>query len=911
MIPVRVTMCGWMRYRGDDTVADFEGARLISICGENGAGKSSIFDAITYALYGKTRLGKQDVNDLISEGADRLAVEFEFVQDGGRYLVRRGRTRRGDPDFSFCIWDEGRGDYTPIPGTDKKDGFDRQVQQIVRLSEAAFTSSFMLQQGEATEFIDADPKDRFAIISSLIGLEEYERLEKLARAAAKDEKVRLDQLDSLISAAGDVDEAAVERLREASAAAAEREAAAAQAVLAAQALLADARKHAELREEVVRLQAAIAAAEAVLAEKATIEEQARLFETIDAALKTVQRVQAALADAERSAAAAQAERAKAAAIDVLALADAAEEARTALDAATRALADAEKSYEAAKEADHAAALFAHQAQALIDARGQLADAEAERARLQAEAAALLERVRALEADAASARAALTAGEQARDAAQATAAEAKARADQLDAQLRERQEAAKEATCSRCGQPIDQKAARAQVAELKAQRDAARAEAQAAAKAAQAAAKAFGDAKRAYESAEAALGAETQRAAGIEGQLRAVDASCTAAAEQVASRERELGARVKDVARAAAERERTQSGLRQATRAREEARRSHEGARRASEAAAARAQQAKEERARLEAQASQHEVQAQEQRKQAEAFTQGLAELGARALEDPAAVVDALTRNRKELAEAPARLAELQQAQERHAKATAQLEQREKDLAAIPERHRLPPEQAERCVEEAQRAADEARAEVAAAQTALASAEAALQQVQALRGDYATRKVRHQRLTKLAKLLGKNGLQGMLIASAITDITNHANAFLQRLTGGSLELTIEEARSGQLELRAIDHSCMQKARSPKVLSGSQKFRCAVAIASGIGQYAGAGGMRSIVIDEGFASLDADSQELMVKELKELATIMDRVIVVSHLQAFTDPESFPDRLVVEPLADGSSTIRRESA
>ena len=153
------------------------------------------------------------------------------------------------------------------------------------------------------------------------------------------------------------------------------------------------------------------------------------------------------------------------------------------------------------------------------------------------------------------------------------------------------------------------------------------------------------------------------------------------------------------------------------------------------------------------------------------------------------------------------------------------------------------------------------------------------------------------------MLGKNGLQGVLINDALNAITSNANAFLSRLTGGTLQLKLEPGKGDQLELLAIDSTCMREARSPKVLSGSQKFRCAVAIASGIGQYAGAGGMRSIVIDEGFGSLDRDGQRQMVDELRQLAQHMDKVIVVSHLDAFTDRDNFPDQILVETSGDGS--------
>ena len=158
------------------------------------------------------------------------------------------------------------------------------------------------------------------------------------------------------------------------------------------------------------------------------------------------------------------------------------------------------------------------------------------------------------------------------------------------------------------------------------------------------------------------------------------------------------------------------------------------------------------------------------------------------------------------------------------------------------------------------------------------------------------------LKKLVKLLGRNGLQGALIGGAGDD-HNARKHVPQRLTGGTLQLQIQRGEGDALDLQAIDSTCMREARSVKVLSGSQKFRCAVAIASGIGQYAGAGGMRSIVIDEGFASLDQAGQQLMVEELQQLATHMDKVIVVSHLEAFTDRNNFPDRIMIETDGTGS--------
>src|SRR4029079_16566512 len=106
-------------------------------------------------------------------------VEFEFQVGKERYLVRRSRGRKeAERDQSLWIWDEGANQWTQVPGTEKEDALRRAIDQIVRLSPEAFTSSFLLQQGDATQFLDADPKPRFDIISGLIGLHEYEALEK-------------------------------------------------------------------------------------------------------------------------------------------------------------------------------------------------------------------------------------------------------------------------------------------------------------------------------------------------------------------------------------------------------------------------------------------------------------------------------------------------------------------------------------------------------------------------------------------------------------------------------------------------------------------------------------------------------------------------------------------------------------
>src|SRR4051794_26344279 len=124
-------MTGWMRYK-DEQVADFSQGSLISICGDNGAGKSSIFDAITFALYGRHRLGAVGTEDLITQDADRLEVEYIFELNGTRFRVHRGRSRGSKTEGKTAVagaatsalhtLDRSTGDWLPVSGTNTAPG---------------------------------------------------------------------------------------------------------------------------------------------------------------------------------------------------------------------------------------------------------------------------------------------------------------------------------------------------------------------------------------------------------------------------------------------------------------------------------------------------------------------------------------------------------------------------------------------------------------------------------------------------------------------------------------------------------------------------------------------------------------------------------------------------------------------
>ena len=96
MIPRRVRLRGFLCYK-DEQVVDFDGnTTLWMLSGLNGSGKSAIFDAVTYALFGHHRGGGQQVLELINKDSDQLIVEFDFQLDSKNYRIKRTVKRRAN-----------------------------------------------------------------------------------------------------------------------------------------------------------------------------------------------------------------------------------------------------------------------------------------------------------------------------------------------------------------------------------------------------------------------------------------------------------------------------------------------------------------------------------------------------------------------------------------------------------------------------------------------------------------------------------------------------------------------------------------------------------------------------------------------------------------------------------------------
>lgn len=177
MRPVRVRVEGFSAYRSAVEM-DLTGVDLFSLSGPTGAGKSSLVDAMIFALYGRIpRLGARAVAPAIAAGSDRARVAFEFEVDRVVYTASRvaERTKTGATVREARL--EGVGGEPLASGADE---VTRSVERLLGLRFDDFTKTVVLPQGEFARFLHAGSAERRELLRDLLGLEVYARVRELA-----------------------------------------------------------------------------------------------------------------------------------------------------------------------------------------------------------------------------------------------------------------------------------------------------------------------------------------------------------------------------------------------------------------------------------------------------------------------------------------------------------------------------------------------------------------------------------------------------------------------------------------------------------------------------------------------------------------------------------------------------------
>ncbi|HEY9658482.1 MAG TPA: SMC family ATPase, partial [Allocoleopsis sp.] len=188
MIPLQLTLKNFLSYR--KTTLDFRGLHVACICGANGAGKSSLLEAITWALWGQSRALTED--DVIHLGELDAIVDFIFQYQQQTYRVIRSRRRGQASTLEFQI-------QTTQGFRSLTEKGLRATQQLIlyhlKLDYDTFINSAYLRQGRADEFMLKRPTERKQILTDLLKLDRYDELAEQAKEQVRQLKADLGSLE--------------------------------------------------------------------------------------------------------------------------------------------------------------------------------------------------------------------------------------------------------------------------------------------------------------------------------------------------------------------------------------------------------------------------------------------------------------------------------------------------------------------------------------------------------------------------------------------------------------------------------------------------------------------------------------------------------------------------------------------
>ena len=139
------------------------------IVGENGAGKSTILEAISFALF-KQHTGKK-IDDLVRNNAQSMFVELEFDSNGRKYKIIR--EKKSSLKSSIYKKTSSDGEYVHVCTGDKE--VSNEIRQILDIDSDLFLNAIYIRQGEIAELVDKTPAEKKLLIAKLLGIDSLEK----------------------------------------------------------------------------------------------------------------------------------------------------------------------------------------------------------------------------------------------------------------------------------------------------------------------------------------------------------------------------------------------------------------------------------------------------------------------------------------------------------------------------------------------------------------------------------------------------------------------------------------------------------------------------------------------------------------------------------------------------------------
>jgi exonuclease SbcC len=174
MRPIELTFTGLRSYRSTTTI-DFTNLDLFAVIGDTGAGKSTIIEALSLALYGTYTWSGGKLEELIADGMNTMSIQLRFAADGDEWVVTRTRHRNASAPVNKleCAAREEK--------VDGNRAVNERIERLLGLTHDQFIRAVVMPQGRFDELLRAKKTERNRILRSIFGLDDL----KLTREAAE------------------------------------------------------------------------------------------------------------------------------------------------------------------------------------------------------------------------------------------------------------------------------------------------------------------------------------------------------------------------------------------------------------------------------------------------------------------------------------------------------------------------------------------------------------------------------------------------------------------------------------------------------------------------------------------------------------------------------------------------------
>ncbi len=201
MRPLELRLRNFRSYFGEDTVFDFRNRGLVGVVGPIGSGKSSLLDAIAFALFGRTPTVAATTKSLIHQRADGATVSLRFTVEGEvwevtRALRRKGQSVHGLHRLEADEPDAGKAETIVLEGE-----VNEKIVELLGLEYDGFFRSIMLAQGQFAEFLRSRPAERDKVLKGVFGHDRIDVMRSMAKDRAVAEATKVETLTVRLEAA--------------------------------------------------------------------------------------------------------------------------------------------------------------------------------------------------------------------------------------------------------------------------------------------------------------------------------------------------------------------------------------------------------------------------------------------------------------------------------------------------------------------------------------------------------------------------------------------------------------------------------------------------------------------------------------------------------------------------------------